>query len=86
MQTFNYDFPSTAEFSEFARNSLDDVEPLEDPDAALMAWVSREHALFSAFEKRVIGPRVERGFMTEGVPDIDSLVSLSVKIDVRQGR
>lgn len=84
LQTFNYDFPSTAEFSEFARNSLDDVEPLEDPDKALMEWVSREHALFSAFEKRIIGPRIERGFMVEGLPDIDSFVQFSKSVTNRR--
>lgn len=84
LRTFNFDFPSTAEFSNFARISVSGVEPVEDPDTALMAWVSREHALFSAFEKRVIGPRIEQGFMTDGMPDVDSFIKFSLSVQNRR--
>ena len=45
-------FPPTAVFSKLARDSLQDVSPLDDPDAALLAWVSHEEALFRRLERR----------------------------------
>lgn len=43
---FGTTFPTTQEFSTFARQSLRDVSPLDDPDEALFAWVEREELLF----------------------------------------
>ena len=42
---FGGTFPGTAKFSEFARRTLPGIEPREDPDRALVAWMEHEEAL-----------------------------------------
>ena len=51
-------FPSTAEFSQLARDSMEDVSPQDDPDAALLAWLSHEEALFRRLERRIVADRL----------------------------
>ena len=46
LDRFGGGFPSTAEFSEFARGVTPDVDPVEDPDGALIAWLYNEEPLF----------------------------------------
>ncbi len=71
-------FPKTAEFSEFARTTLDDIDPRDDPDGALMAWMEREEILFRTLERYLIGERLSEGFSADRVEDFISF-SLSVQ-------
>ena len=46
---FGEEFPSTREFSEFARESAGSVDAVQDPDEALYVWMDAER-LFRQFE------------------------------------
>ncbi len=74
---FGDTFPPTKQFAEFARDTLPDrVSPREDPDTALMAWMTHEEMLFKTLEWHQVTQRLEQGF--EGVDDFLA-VSLSVQ-------
>lgn len=70
-------FPPSAQFSAFCRDTLDAVDPRDDPDAALMAWVEREEILFRTLERHIISERLSQGFTTENADDFIAF-SLSV--------
>lgn len=77
---FGGGFPSTREFSEFARYTLD-LDPRDDPDATLLAWMDREELLFRTLERHVIGERLRTGF---GDDDIDGFISFSLSVQNRR--
>lgn len=58
LSRFGNEFPTTKEFSEFARRMAGELDPLEDPDNALIAWISEEEALFRAFERHLVGTQL----------------------------
>lgn len=84
VECFGGVFPSTAIFSEFARNTVPDVAVLEDPDAALMAWMSQEERLFRTFERHLVAERIAGGFELDGEPDVDGFVSYSLSVQNRR--
>ena len=45
-------FPKTADFSDQARLTLPEVRAEDDPDAALIAWLGHEEAVFRQLERR----------------------------------
>jgi hypothetical protein len=77
-------FPTTAKFSAYARGTLPDVSPLDDPDGALLAWFKQEELLFRTFERHLVGERLAGGFMSGNVPDVDSFVSFSLSVQNRR--
>jgi len=77
---FNGIFPTTREFSSFARSTLPDVKPQDDKDAALIAWMEREEILFRTLEKHLIGERLAQGF----TGDVDGFISFSLSVQNRR--
>lgn len=77
---FNGTFPSTREFSKYARLTLKDINALDDPDSVLMAWIEREEVLFRTLEKYLIGERLVKGFEN----DIDGFISFSLSVQNRR--
>ena len=78
---FGTTFPPTREFSAFARQTLRDVSPLDDPDAALFAWMEREELLFRRLERHVIAEQMS------GVPGnalVEGFLSLSMQLHQRR--
>lgn len=55
-------FPKTAVFSAYARETLQEVDPRDDPDSALMTWMEREEILFRTLERHLIEARLAQGF------------------------
>ena len=47
IERFGTAFPSTVEFSDLARQTLPDVRVEDNPDGALVAWLSHEESLIS---------------------------------------
>ena len=84
IERFGTTFPTTAEFSALARYSLPDVRPEDDPDAALLAWLSHEEALFRRLERRVVSTRLEEGFVDEGGTDVDGFIRFSLSVQNRR--
>lgn len=77
-------FPSTREFSEYARSTITDVDPIEDPDTALVKWVNREEALFKLMEQYLIRERLQEGFVTGGEVDVDAFIQFSLSVHNRR--
>lgn len=78
LSRFEGTFPRSAAFSAFARQTLPGVDPRDDPDAALMAWMEREEILFRTLERHLIADRLSEGFSADKVDDFVSF-SLSVQ-------
>lgn len=78
---FGGTFPSSAVFSEFARRTLGEVDPREDPDAVLIAWMEREEVLFRTLERHLVANRLKEGFSGA---DVDDFVSFSLSVHNRR--
>jgi hypothetical protein len=80
LEEFGGGFPSTAAFSQFARNLTDEIPPAEDPDGAIVAWLEREEALFRQLERHLVLQRIRQGFGE----DVDAFVSFSLSVQNRR--
>ena len=80
LQRFGGGFPNTRVFSEYARSTLTNVYPLDDPDAVLMNWMEREEILFRTLEKHLILERLRDGFED----DVDEFVRFSLSVQNRR--
>ena len=84
LSEFQGRFPSTREFSEYARNTITDVDPIEDPDTTLVKWVNREEALFKLMEQYLIRERLQKGFVKDGEVDADAFIQFSLSVHNRR--
>lgn len=80
LQRFGAVFPPTRQFSEYARSTLDGVDPVSAPDAALMAWMEREEILFRTMEKHLLGERLMQGFQN----DVEGFLEFSKSVQNRR--
>lgn len=79
-EKFGEKFPTTLQMSEFARSvTAADVNPLEDPDSAILVWLQREEDLFKALEKIVVGKK-----LTEGFESVDDFIQYSLSVQNRR--
>lgn len=74
IQRFGTQFPATREFSAFARETLTDVHPGDDPDIVLMRWMEREELLYRTFERYLVSERLAQGFEN----DVDGFFRFSL--------
>jgi hypothetical protein len=74
---FGGSFPSTREFSAFARSTLQDVSAEDNVDAAVMAWMEREEILFRTLERHQLGDRLRDGFDSE---DVDGFLGYALSV------
>ena len=80
LEKFGGGFPTTREFSKYARSTLPDITPHDGHDAVLMAWMEREEILFRTLEKHIIGERLSHGF--DG--DVSGFISFSLSVQNRR--
>ncbi len=80
LERFNGRFPTTREFSSYARLTLADIKPQDGHDDVLMAWMEREEILFRTLEKHLIGERLRQGFDD----DVDGFISFSLSVQNRR--
>lgn len=80
IRKFSGGFPTTREFSAFARSTLSDIQPQDGRDEVLMAWMEKEEILFRTLEKHIIGERLSQGF--DG--DVDGFISFSLSVQNRR--
>jgi len=64
--------------------TLPEVRAEDDPDAALVAWLDHEEALFRRLERRVVAERLEQCFVTADGTDVGGFISFS--LGVQNGR
>lgn len=84
LEPFNGILPTTAQFSEFSRNTLKGIDPRDDPDAVLMAWMDQEEKLFRRMERHIVAKRIEAGFISDGSTDVDGFISFSLQVQNRR--
>lgn len=86
LEKFKGKFPTTREFSAYARSTLKDLNPGEDQDLVLMAWMEQEEILFRTLERHLIADRLSTGFRGDvdaGV-DVDGFLSFSLSVQNRR--
>ena len=77
-------FPTTSVFSRFARESVEtQVDPVRWPDAALMAWMDHEEALFRIYEHHLVQIKLREGFGEDGL-DVDAFIDFSLSVQNRR--
>lgn len=76
---FGEQFPSTKVFSEYARNTLFEVDARDNPDAVLVRWLEREEELFRTLEKHIIQKQLNKGFA-----NVDSFIAYSLSVQNRR--
>lgn len=83
---FSGRFPTTHDFSTYARSTLKGIDCRVDPDAALMVWMEREELLFRTLEKHLIADRISNGFIreSEGGIDVDGFLAFSLSVQNRR--
>lgn len=77
-------FPQTAKFSAFARKLACDLDPRDDPDAALVGWMDLEERLFMTLERHLVSEQLKTGFMNDGHPDLDGFMKYSLSVHQRR--
>lgn len=84
LKRFGEIFPTTAIFSAFTRETLPGIVPVDDPDAALLAWMEHEEKLFRRLERRIVAKRLESGFWSESEADVDGFIKFSLSVQNRR--
>ena len=86
LSEFEGQFPSTSDFSAYARSTLSDVDARSEPDLALLAWMEREEILFRTLEHYLIKDRISKGFAGEGSAgvDVDGFLDFSLSVQNRR--
>ena len=80
LKKFGGKFPTTREFSAYARSTLLDLSPQDGHDAVIMAWMEREEILFRTLERHLIGDRLAKGFHD----DVDGFIAFSLSVQNRR--
>ncbi len=81
---FELTFPATAIMSELARESLPGVRAEDGPDAALVAWLDHEEAMFRRLERRIVSERLQQGFIAGNTTDVDGFIQFSLSVQNRR--
>lgn len=81
---FGAQFPTSRAFSALARQNLPGVDPRDDADAALLAWIEFEEALFRRLERHIVAARLEAGFLADGTADVDGFLQFSLSVQNRR--
>ncbi len=78
------DFPQTLALSTLARETAPfEVDPVGDPDGALMGWMDHEEFLFRTYERHVVQQRLRDGFGADG-SDVDGFIAYSLSVQNRR--
>lgn len=84
LRRFGGTFPPTRQFSAYARETIADAPLLDDPDAALVAYMEREEILFRTLERHLLANRLAEGFVGDDGADVDGFVSYSLSVQNRR--
>jgi len=77
---FGGTFPSSKEFSAYARSLVTEVDEVGSPDETLMAWIEKEEILFRTLEKHLLGERLTSGF----ADDVEGFLKFSLSVQNRR--
>ncbi|MFJ5695089.1 type II restriction endonuclease [Arthrobacter sp. NPDC093125] len=76
-------FPTSAEFGAFARSTLPDLHPADDPDKVLMAWMEQEEILFRTLERHLATDTLD-ALYKDGHVDVDRFIEVSLSLHNRR--
>ena len=76
-------FPTSAEFGAFARSTLADLHPADDPDKVLMAWMEQEEILFRTLERHLAIDTLD-ALYSDGQVDVDRFIEVSLSLHNRR--
>ena len=80
LERFDGRIPTTDVFSSYARSTVPELDPVADPDGALLGWMEREEILFRTMEKHLLGDTLRKGF----VDDVDGFLAFSLAVQNRR--
>lgn len=84
LETFGEVFPTTRDFSEFAREQTSDqVDAVDDPDNTLITWLDEEEHLFRLLERHIVAVRLREGF-GQNYDDVDAFIKFSLSVQNRR--
>lgn len=84
IEKFGNSFPLSKEFSEFARSTVTDADPITSPDETLIKWYDRETAMFKCMERLIIQKRLKDGFVVDDKVDVDAFIQFSLSVNNRR--
>lgn len=86
LEKFNGKFPTTRDFSAYARSTLKDLDARAEPDLVIMAWMEREEILFRTLERYLIADHLSKGFagVEHSGVDVDGFLSFSLSVQNRR--
>ncbi|RMA40892.1 type II restriction endonuclease [Rhodophyticola porphyridii] len=84
LDRYGLGFPPTAEFSQFARDTAEAADPVDDPDQALVDWMDHEEALFRHLERHIVADRLKKGFADKADVDVDGFLKFSLGVQNRR--
>ncbi|HET9639882.1 MAG TPA: type II restriction endonuclease [Allosphingosinicella sp.] len=84
IERFGMSFPSTREFSDLARLTLPKVDARDSIDAAVVAWIGHEEAMFRRLERRIVSQRLSAGFGSGDEADVDGFLRYSLEVQNRR--
>jgi len=86
LSRFGGKFPTTREFSAYARSTLKEISAKDNSDQVLMAWMEREEILFRTLERHLIADRLSSGFgaTQDAAVDVDGFLSFSLSVQNRR--
>jgi hypothetical protein len=79
LKKFNGIFPPTKDFSQYARETLGDIDFTSDIDNALMSCYEREEILFRTLERHIVGE-----WLQKGINDVDEFLQYSLSVQNRR--
>lgn len=83
LSRFGGKFPTTFEFSSFAREKVGDFDAYDNrADDVLSTWMQKEESLFRTLERHIIGQRLDDGF--SGDSRVDDFISYSLSVQNRR--
>lgn len=83
LSRFGGKFPTTFEFSSFAREKVGDFDAYDNrADDVLSTWMQKEESLFRTLERHIVGQRLDDGF--SGDSRVDDFISYSLSVQNRR--
>ncbi|GLR64125.1 type II restriction endonuclease [Marinospirillum insulare] len=84
LETYGPEFPKTKSFSAYSRSQVAEVvDPVADPDQALITWFDQEEHLFRLLERHLVAVQLKQGFGEQG-DDVDAFIKFSLSVQNRR--
>ena len=81
---FKGKFPTTEEFSKYARSTVRGADPIGAPDETLIRWYERETAFFKEMERYDVENRLRQGFVNGDSVDVNGFIHYSLSVQNRR--